>query len=173
VEPFSTVEAAWAAVKTQRGLGAGEVIDLWEHALQTAEGLERSGADDGLIAAGLLHDLGDGRVREAEHAPWAAALVRPLFGERVAWLIAQHAEAKRYLCSIDATYWHVLSPASQRTLVAQGGLMSADEVAAFAGQPMAEAAVRLRRADDAGKRADYHVQQAERFRTVLERVAAR
>jgi predicted HD phosphohydrolase len=173
VEPFSTVDAAWAAVKTQRGLGDGEVVDLWEHALQTAEGLERSGADDELIAAGMLHDLGDGRVSEAEHAPWAAALVRPLLGERVAWLIGQHAEAKRYLCTTDAQYWHRLSPVSQRTLVAQGGLMSADEVSAFAAQPWAEDALRLRRADDAGKRADYRVQQPERFRTVLERVAAR
>ncbi|MBV9355652.1 MAG: HD domain-containing protein, partial [Chloroflexi bacterium] len=130
MEPFTTVEAAWAAAKSQRGLGDGEAVDLWEHALQTAEGLERSGADDELVAAGLLHDLGDGRVSEAEHAPWAAALVRPLFGERVAWLIAQHAEAKRYLCTTDSSYWQALSPVSQRTLVAQGGLMSADEVAA-------------------------------------------
>ncbi len=173
MEPFRTVEAAWAAVKTQRGLGDGEVVDLWEHALQTAEGLEQSGADDELIAAGLLHDLGDGRVSEAEHAPWAAALVQPLFGERVAWLIGQHAEAKRYLCSTESTYWQALSPVSQRTLVAQGGLMTADEVVAFAAEPWAEAAIRLRRADDGGKRSDYRVQQPERFRTVLERVAAR
>jgi predicted HD phosphohydrolase len=173
VEPFSTVEAAWAAVETQRGLGDGEVVDLWEHALQTAEGLERSGADDELIAAGVLHDLGDGRVSEAEHAPWAAALVRPLFGERVAWLIGQHAEAKRYLCTTESSYWQALSSVSQRTLVAQGGLMSAEEVVAFVAQPWAEDAIRLRRADDGGKRADHRVQQPERFRTVLERVAAR
>jgi predicted HD phosphohydrolase len=173
VEPFDSVDAAWAALEGQRGLGDDEVIDLWEHALQTAEGLDRGGADDELIAAGVLHDLGDGRVSEADHAPWAAALVRPLLGERVAWLIGQHAEAKRYLCTTDAHYWQRLSPASQRTLVAQGGLMSADEVSAFAAQSWAEDALRLRRADDAGKRADYRVQHPERFRSVLERVAAR
>jgi predicted HD phosphohydrolase len=172
MEPFQNVDAAWAALEAQRGMSEGEAVDFWEHALQTAERLEAAGADDELVAAGLLHDLGDGRVSDAAHAPWAAALVRPLLGERVAWLIEQHAEAKRYLCATEPAYWQGLSPVSQRTLVSQGGLMTADEVARFRQHPWAEDALRLRRADDAGKRAEYQVQQPERFRAVLARVAA-
>ena len=91
MQPFTTTDEAWAALVEQQGLNDGEAIDLWQHQLQTAEGLERRGADEELIVAGLLHDLGDGRVAEAAHAPWAAALVRPLFGERVAWIIGAHA----------------------------------------------------------------------------------
>jgi predicted HD phosphohydrolase len=172
MRPFTTTDEAWAALVAQRGMNDGEAVDLWEHQVQTAEGLERLGADEELIVAGLLHDLGDGRVAEAAHAPWAAALVRPLLGERVAWVIGAHADAKRYLCTTDVAYWDTLSPLSQQTLVAQGGLMSPEELATFRAHPYAIDAVSLRRCDDGGKNPDYRVQQTDRFRTMLDRVAA-
>jgi predicted HD phosphohydrolase len=171
--PFTTTDEAWAALTEQRGMNEGEAVDLWEHQLQTAEGLERLGADEELIVAGLLHDLGDGRVAEAAHAPWAAALVRPLFGERVAWAIGAHAEAKRYLCTTDPAYWETLSPMSKQTLIAQGGLMTEDEVERFRAHPHAEDAVLLRRCDDGGKNPGYEIRHPERFRAMLDRVAAR
>ena len=34
----------------------GEAVDLWEHQLQTAEGLERLGADEELIVAPYFED---------------------------------------------------------------------------------------------------------------------
>lgn len=173
MHPFTTTDAAWAALVEQRGMSEGEAVDLWEHQLQTAAGLERLGADEELIVAGLLHDLGDGRVAEAAHAPWAAALVRPLFGERVAWVIGAHADAKRYLCTVDPAYWDTLSPVSKRTLEAQGGLMTADELAQFQASPYANEAVLLRQCDDGGKDPTMQVQHPERFRAMLDRVAAR
>jgi predicted HD phosphohydrolase len=172
MRPFETTDEAWAALIEQRGMSEGEALDLCEHQLQTAEGLERLGADEDLIVAGLLHDLGDGRVAESAHAPWAAALVRPLLGERVAWAIGAHADAKRFLCTTDAAYWATLYPTSQRTLIAQGGQMSAEELERFRAHPDAEDALLLRRCDDGGKDASYAVQNAERFRAMLDRVAA-
>lgn len=173
MQPFTTTDEAWAALVEQQGMGDGEAVDLWEHQLQTAEGLERRGADEELIVAGLLHDLGDGRVAEVAHASWAAALVRPLLGERVAWVIGAHADAKRYLCTTDAAYWDTLSPVSKRTLEAQGGLMSPEELERFRANPYAEEAVLLRQCDDAGKDPTHRVQDSERFRAMLDRVAAR
>jgi predicted HD phosphohydrolase len=173
MHPFTTTDEAWAALVEQRGMGDGEAVDLWEHQLQTAEGLERLGADEALIVAGLLHDLGDGRVAEVAHAPWAAALVRPLLGERVAWVIGAHADAKRYLCTTDPAYWDTLSPVSKRTLEAQGGLMTAEELEQFRANPFADQAVLLRQCDDAGKDPHHQVQDPERFRAMLDRVAAR
>ncbi len=173
MRPFTTTDEAWAALLEQQGMSDGEAVDLWEHQLQTAAGLERLGADEELIVAGLLHDLGDGRVAEVAHAPWAAALVRPLFGERVAWAIGAHAEAKRYLCTTDATYWETLSPVSKRTLEAQGGLMTPAEVEQFRAGPYADDAVLLRQCDDAGKDPTHRVERPERFRAMLDRVAAR
>jgi predicted HD phosphohydrolase len=172
MRPFSTTDEAWAALVEQRGMNDGEAVDLWTHQLQTAEGLERLGADEELIVAGLLHDLGDGRVAEAAHAPWAAALVRPLLGERVAWIIGAHADAKRYLCTTDAAYWDTLSPLSKQTLIAQGGLMTPDEQAQFEAHPLAKDAVLLRQCDDGGKNPAHDVQNPERFRAMLDRVAA-
>jgi len=173
LRPFTTTDEAWAALVEQRDMNDGEAVDLWEHQVQTAEGLERLGADEELIVAGLLHDLGDGRVAEAAHAPWAAALVRPLLGERVAWVIGAHADAKRYLCTTDTVYWDTLSPLSKQTLVAQGGLMTPEELATFSAHPYANDAVLLRQCDDGGKNPSYQVQQTERFRAMLDRVAAR
>ena len=92
-QPFRSADEAWAALVEQQGISDGDLIDLWNHQLQTADALMDAGADDELVVAGLLHDLGDGRVAEAEHGPWAARLVRPLLGERVAWVIAAHADA--------------------------------------------------------------------------------
>src|SRR6187455_1956004 len=168
LRPFTTTDEAWAALVEQCGMHDGEAVDLWEHQLQTAEGLERLGADEELIVAGLLHDLGDGRVAEAAHAPWAAALVRPLFGERVAWLIGAHADAKRYLCTTDPAYWETLSPLSRQTMIAQGGLMTVDEVERFRANPLYREAVLLRQCDDGGKNPAYQVQQPERFRAMLD-----
>lgn len=173
LSPFTTTDEAWAALVEQQGMNDGEPVDLWEHQVQTAERLERLGADEELIVAGLLHDLGDGRVAEAAHAPWAAALVRPLFGERVSWLIGAHADAKRYLCTADSTYWDTLTPLSKQTLIAQGGLMTPDELATFRAHPYAEDALLLRQCDDGGKNPAYQVQQPERFRAMLDRVAAK
>jgi predicted HD phosphohydrolase len=171
VKPFATVDEAWESLLAQRALTDGESLDLVEHAFQTAEGLERAGCGDELIAAGVLHDLGDGRVAPEAHASWAAGLVRPLFGERVAWLINAHADAKRYLCTTDETYWGALSPTSQRTMIEQGGLMSEVEVKEFAAHSWAGDALLLRRCDDGGKNAAYQVPNPERFRACLERVA--
>ena len=171
MEPFKTTDQAWAALVEQRGMGDGESIDLWEHQLQTADGLERRGADDALIVAGLLHDLGDGRVAEAAHAPWAAALVRPLLGDRVAEAIALHADAKRYLCTVDPAYWDTLSPTSQRTMEKQGGLMSPEEAERFRANPSHRDAIMLRECDDRGKDPSRRVADPERFRAVLDRVA--
>lgn len=172
LRPFQTTDEAWAALVEQRGMNDGEAVDLWTHQLQTAEGLERLGADEELIVAGLLHDLGDGRVAEAAHAPWAAAVVRPLLGERVAWVIGAHADAKRYLCTSDTSYWETLSPLSKQTLIAQGGLMTPDELAVFEAHPLAQDAVLLRQCDDGGKNPAHEVQNPERFRAMLDRVAA-
>ena len=172
MEPFKTADEAWGALVAQRGMSDGEAIDLLEHQLQAAEQLERRGVDEELIVAGLLHDLGDGRVAEAAHAPWAAALVRPLLGDRVAEAIGLHADAKRYLCTVDRAYWDSLSPTSRRTLEKQGGLMSPEEVERFAANPYARDAILLRECDDAGKDPRHRVRDLERFRLLLDRVAA-
>jgi phosphonate degradation associated HDIG domain protein len=135
----------------------GEHITQTEHAVQCARLAQQSGADAELISAALLHDIGhlvhaaDGEHGNFKHDHVGALFLARDFGPAVSEPVRLHAQAKRYLCTVDAGYYECLSPASVFSLEKQGGLMTADEVQAFEQQPYFESAVALRRWDDAGK----------------------
>ncbi|MFI5756407.1 HD domain-containing protein [Streptomyces sp. NPDC051569] len=152
---------------------SGDPVDLHDHALQTAALLRRRyPADEELQVAGLLHDLGHLLLPgdDAGHADRAAETVRPVLGDRVARLVQLHVPAKRYLAAVEPE--RVLSPQSAQTLGLQGGVMSPEEASAFALDPLARDAVRLRQADDAGKVIGLDAGAVEDWRPVLEAVAA-
>ncbi|MFD0441799.1 HD domain-containing protein [Streptomyces indonesiensis] len=137
----------------------GEAVDQRTHALQTAWLAMDAGADDELVVAAALHDIGRARPVRAEHpgVPHEVAgaeFARRRVSERAAWVIAQHVPAKRYLVATDAAYHALLSPASIASLKVQGGPMDEREVAEFAAHPLATDAVALRRWDDAAKDPD-------------------
>jgi predicted HD phosphohydrolase len=154
-----------------------EDVDLLAHALQCAARLREVAADDiELQVAGLVHDIGTALVPDdpEAHARIGAAAVRELLGGRVARLVAGHAEAKRYLVAVDATYRDALSERSIVTLAAQGGPLDERAAAAFAKGRDAEALVALRHADDAAKVAGARVAALDTWRPVVGRfVAAR
>jgi phosphonate degradation associated HDIG domain protein len=143
---------------------AGEPVTQLEHALQTAALAEMHGADDELVTASLLHDLGHllqdlgetPTLRGVDDVHQYAALpfLRGLFGERVLGAIRLHVDAKRYLCFSRPGYHAALSADSQRSLTLQGGIFDAAQAAAFIKQPGASDAVRLRLWDDLAKSAD-------------------
>lgn len=56
--------------------------------------------------------------------------------------------AKRWRCTIDPDYFDELSPASQITLIAQGGSLNTDERLRFEAQPGFVTAMALRSRDD-------------------------
>ena len=143
---------------------SGEPVTQLQHALQTAALAEQHGADDELVTASLLHDLGhllqalgsgaDSptlRGLDDRHQTAALPLLRGLFGPRVLGGIGLHVDAKRYLCATVAGYQAALSADSQRSLVLQGGVFSAAQAAAFIARPGAAQAVQLRQWDDAAK----------------------
>jgi predicted HD phosphohydrolase len=142
------------ATGAERPLRFGATVTQLDHALQTATLLrvERPG-DAALAVAGLVHDLGHlmPGVDDEAHARVGAASVRATLGERVAGLVELHVGAKRYLVATESDYGNLLAQDSVASLREQGGAMSAAEVAAFEGSPLAADAVRLRRADDNGK----------------------
>jgi phosphonate degradation associated HDIG domain protein len=139
----------------------GEPVTQLEHALQTAMLAEESGADDELVTACLLHDLGHllhdlgetPTLRGVDDVHQYAALpfLRGLFGERVLGAIKLHVDAKRYLCAMRPGYQSALSDDSQRSLLLQGGVFDSAQADAFIAQPGAMDAVRLRIWDDLAK----------------------
>jgi phosphonate degradation associated HDIG domain protein len=160
------------ADKGQRRYGLHDVTQL-QHALQSAMFAERSAATPALITAALLHDIGhmvhdlgenpaEGGVDDRHELVGHEFLVRH-FRADVTEPVRLHVAAKRYLCAIEPDYVALLSPDSVLSLGLQGGPMSASEVAAFRAEPHAEAAVCLRRCDDAAKVKDLPTPDIEHF----------
>jgi len=155
----------------------GEAVSQLEHALQAAMFAERAQADPALIAAALLHDVGHllhdlpddapeqgiNDVHEARGAKWLARH----FGPDVVAPVRLHVTAKRYLCAADADYAAQLSEPSRVSLRLQGGPMTADEMADFRRHPHFEAAVRLRRWDEAAKVKDLATPNLEHFLAII------
>jgi predicted HD phosphohydrolase len=143
------------------GTGTGwtsddEAVDELSHALQTTARAIDDGADDGLVVAAALHDIGRyptvrARFPGVAHEAAGAAFATELFGERVGWLIGAHVAAKRYLVATDLAYARQLSRASVVSLTVQGGPFTPGDVAAFESGRWAQQALALRRWDDAAK----------------------
>ncbi|GAB3562378.1 HD domain-containing protein [Amycolatopsis endophytica] len=171
-----TVEKTVEVLRALEGDYDGdEAVDQLAHALQTAELARAAGADDDVVAAALLHDIGRApgvveHYRGQPHEIAGADFCLRHVGERASYLVGQHVPAKRYLVVIDEAYAASLSPASQRSLIRQGGPMSAEEVTAFESHPWAAEAARLRRWDDAAKVPGARVHELAFYADVLRRV---
>ncbi|MEO8267530.1 MAG: TauD/TfdA family dioxygenase [Ilumatobacteraceae bacterium] len=150
----------------------GERVDMLSHSLQTAGAVKANGGSDSLVLAALFHDVGHllGPTTQwglPDHAEIGARFLGRWFGPAVTEPIRLHVAAKRYLTATDPEYMNELSPASLATLEQQGGPFTPDEAAAFRDNPMAGDAVRLRRADDAGKIADHEPDGLDTYRGLL------
>ena len=138
----------------------GEVVSELQHALQAADFAAADGADDDLVLAALLHDVGRfaapaphaqiGR-RPPGHEILGAELVARHLSPRITWCIRHHVTAKRYLAATQRSYAANLSPASRRDLITQGGPLNEEEVHEFAAEAWALDAIQLRRWCDMAK----------------------
>jgi phosphonate degradation associated HDIG domain protein len=176
---------AAAAVELIAGLFAtqgaeeylGEPVTQASHMLQAARLAELDGADDALVAAALLHDIGHFtaavsgrdlmRGTNNRHGDAGAEWLARWFGPEVTEPVRLHVAAKRYLCAVDPGYAATLSSASVYTLKVQGGPMRGAELADFAASPYAQAACRLRRWDDAAKDPTAQAPAFDHFRKLL------
>jgi len=76
----------------------GYKISRLGHCLQTAIRAERDGADEEMVVAALLHDIGD-MLAPYNHGDMAAAILKPYVSERTHWIIRHH--------GIFQTYYYV------------------------------------------------------------------
>ena len=164
-----------------------EDLSQLDHALQTAALARAAGAPDELVAAALLHDVGHlldlargatstsaaSRTDDLAHEAVGARYLAGLFPPSVTGPIALHVRAKRYRCAVDPAYHDGLSTGSRRSLVLQGGPMSADEARAFEQHPAGPDALSLRDWDDGGKLDGLAVAPLEQHHDLLRRLALR
>ncbi|KVN05674.1 HD domain-containing protein [Klebsiella variicola] len=158
---------------------SGEPVTQLEHALQSGLLAEEAGADDALVAAAFLHDLGHLLNRQGEtpsargiddlHQYYVLPFLRPILPDAVLEPIRLHVDAKRCLCRIDAGYYESLSPDSVRSLALQGGIFSDAEADAFLQRPHAADALRLRRWDDTAKVAGKATPDLDRYMEIVVR----
>ncbi len=74
---------------------AGYPVSRLEHSLQAATRARDDGADDELVVAALIHDIGD-ELAPYNHAEFAAAVIRPYVRPEVAWIVEQHGLFQTY-----------------------------------------------------------------------------
>lgn len=140
-----------------------EGISPEQHALRCGELAEQGGGAPELVAAALLHDLGD---------VVAVPFLRGVFPDSVTEPIRLHVDAKRYLCAAEAGYRESLSPASRRSLELRGGAFTTDEAQRFIAQPFGAAAVAICRWDECARSLAPATRGWGHFRGVLEQVHA-
>lgn len=103
-EMLERLEAEFAAstadrvLEQLRGLAGslgGYKIDRLEHSLQSATRAYRDDADEEMVVAALLHDIGD-LLSPHNHSALAAEVLRPYVTERVYWIVRQHGLFQSY-----------------------------------------------------------------------------
>jgi len=73
----------------------GYPVSRLGHSLQAATRALRAGADDELIVAALIHDIGDD-LAPYNHSQIAAAIIRPYVRPEVTWIVEQHGLFQTY-----------------------------------------------------------------------------
>jgi predicted HD phosphohydrolase len=73
----------------------GYKITRLEHSLQAATRAFRYKADEEMIVAVLLHDIGD-ELAPLNHSEYAASILKPYVSEKTHWIIEKHGEFQMY-----------------------------------------------------------------------------
>ena len=141
----------------------GEPVSQLEHMSQSAQLAIDEGFDDEVVLASFFHDIGHICVMSNEennmagfgvksHERIGADYLREKgFPERVAKLVENHVQAKRYLTFKYPDYFAQLSEASKKTLEYQGGVMDAREASTFERDPLFETSILMRKWDELAK----------------------
>jgi len=141
----------------------GEPVSQIEHMSQSAQLAIAGGYDDEVVLAAFFHDIGHICVQVTaeqsmagygviSHEKTGADFLRAKgFPERVARLVENHVQAKRYLTYKFPPYYENLSEASKKTLEFQGGVMSKQEADKFEADPLFELSILLRKWDEEAK----------------------
>ena len=85
-------------IKFMSGLNStleGYKITRLEHSLQTATRALNDKADEEMVVAALLHDIGD-ELAPLNHSEYAASVLKPFVSKKTHWIIEKHGEFQMY-----------------------------------------------------------------------------
>lgn len=82
---FELLDEAWTPYPVNR----------YRHSLQSATRAYDDGADEEIVVAALLHDIGD-VIAPYNHGEVAAAILRPYVSEKTYWIVKHHCQFQGY-----------------------------------------------------------------------------
>ena len=88
-KPVPVADNVMGLLKGLEGDRDGYKIDRYQHSLQTATRAFKDGADEQTVVAALFHDIGDLHA-PANHAAFAAAVLRPYISADNHWMVLHH-----------------------------------------------------------------------------------
>ena len=91
----STADRVLEQLRGLAGSLGGYKVDRLEHSLQSATRAYWDDADEEIVVAALLHDIGD-LLSPHNHSELAAAVLRPYVSERTYWIVRQHGLFQSY-----------------------------------------------------------------------------
>jgi phosphonate degradation associated HDIG domain protein len=160
----------------------GEPVSQIEHMVQCAQLAEESEADDELILAAFFHDIGhlyefafpEQHLKHMEgvgivdHENIGASYLKEKgFSEKITKLVGSHVAAKRYLTFKFPEYYEQLSDASKKTLVFQGGIMTAEEADNFERDDLSTMIITLRLWDEKAKEINKPLPDLNHYRKMM------
>ncbi len=160
----------------------GEPVSQIEHMSQAARLAENQGYDEEVILAAFFHDIGhlfalDSKLENMggygvmRHEKIGADYLRALgFPEKMAKLVENHVQAKRYLTFKNPEYFKKLSEASRKTLEYQGGPMSPKEASYFENDELFELSLKMRSWDEQAKDEKVPLPNLDRFKAMALRL---
>ena len=73
----------------------GYQVTRLEHSLQSATRADKDGADEEMVVATLIHDIGD-NLAPHNHSQLVASVLRPYVSEKIYWIMLHHGIFQEY-----------------------------------------------------------------------------
>ena len=91
----NTAERVIKVLKNLDSSLGGYKVSRLEHSLQTASRAKREGANEEMVVAALLHDIGD-EIAPLNHSELAASVIRPYVSKKTCWIVKKHGLFQTY-----------------------------------------------------------------------------
>ena len=122
-----------------------------------------------------MHDIGHlfieendaKKIKDLNHEIIASNFLKDFFSKKITETIRLHVVAKRYLCSIDISYYERLAKSSKKSFVVQGGALEKKEIIELENNIYFKDAIQLRKWDDRAKVSLKEVEELDTYKEMI------